>query len=282
MDSPQLSHSSAGPVRVRAAAPVRRSPLTPRIGGALGYGILRWIGRPESDTGACSGCAYAQRSKLEALFGSDFWFAIQDRTVLDFGCGTGQEVIEMAGRGARRVIGLDIRPRILAEAARAAASAGVADRCVFTTHVDEPVDVVISIDAFEHIEDPAGALDAMRRLLPVDGRAFIVFGPPWFHPLGGHLFSVFPWAHLLFSERALIRWRADFKTDGATRFGEVEGGLNQMTVARFERLLAASRFGVERFEAVPIRRLKKISSALPQAWVREYVTSIVRCTLRAK
>jgi hypothetical protein len=36
-------------------------------------------------------------------------------------------------------------------------------------------------------------------------------------------------AHLIFKERALIRWRAGFKTDGATRFGEVAAGLNQMT-----------------------------------------------------
>jgi hypothetical protein len=57
--------------------------------------------------------------------------------------------------------------------------------------------------------------------------------------LGGHLFSVFPWAHLIFSEQALIRWRSDFKSDGATRFSEVAGGLNQMTIRRFERLIAA-------------------------------------------
>ena len=52
------------------------------------------------------------------------------------------------------------------------------------------------------------------------GQVHISFGPPWCHPLGGHLFSVFPWAHLLFTEHALLQWRAGFKHDGATRFGE--------------------------------------------------------------
>jgi SAM-dependent methyltransferase len=262
---------------------VRRSssPFVPRLGGAVGYRLLKWIGRPETDNGACSGEAYAGRSKLEALFGADFWPAIQGRTVLDFGCGGGQEVIELAAHGARRAIGLDIRARALAEGERAAIAAGVADRCAFTSRVDEPVDVIISVDAFEHIEDPADALQTMHTLLREEGRVFIVFGPPWRHPLGGHLFSVFPWAHLLFSERALIRWRSDFKTDGATRFGEVEGGLNQMTIARFEHLIAASPFTVERFEAVPIRRLERWSGVLPGTWAREYITSIVRCTLRA-
>jgi hypothetical protein len=58
----------------------------------------------------------------------------------------------------------------------------------------------------------------MRRMIKPDGCVIAAFGPTWFHPLGGHLFSVFPWAHLIFTERALIRWRSDFKTDGATRF----------------------------------------------------------------
>ena len=104
---------------------------------------------------------------------------------------------------------------------------------------------------------------------------FAAFGPPWFHPLGGHLFSVFPWAHLIFTEKALLRWRADFKSDGATRFCEVEGGLNQMTVHRFSKLLERSEFEIERFEAVPIKRFRRLSNAL----TREFLTSVVRCTL---
>jgi hypothetical protein len=39
---------------------------------------------------------------------------------------------------------------------------------------------------------------------------------------------------VIFSEKALIRWRSTFKTDRATRFSEVAGGLNQMTIAKFE------------------------------------------------
>ncbi len=96
-------------------------------------------------------------------------------------------------------------------------------------------EVIVSLDSFEHFGDPAGVLAVMHDLLKPGGVIIATFGPTWYHPLGGHLFSVFPWAHLLFSEQALIRWRADIRSDGATRFGEVEGGLNQMTIARFER-----------------------------------------------
>ena len=151
----------------------------------------------------------------------------------------------------------------------------VGDRCVIASHSDSRADVILTIDSFEHFSDPASILDLMSRLLKPNGRVYVAFGPPWYHPLGGHLFSVFPWAHLLFTEGALIRWSSDFKRDGAKRFNEVEGGLNLMTVRRFERLVERSRFRFERFETVPIRKLRMLFTPL----TREYCTSTVRCTL---
>ena len=76
----------------------------------------------------------------------------------------------------------------------------------------------------------------------------------------------------------MLRWRADFKSNGATRFGEIEGGLNQMTIRRFVRLVEKSDFQFERFEAVPIRRLRRFAWMLP----REMSTAIVRCALTVR
>lgn len=244
------------------------------VGGTGGYRLLRMISR-DGETGYCDGSAYQNRSKIEVLFGPKIWSELTGRVVLDFGCGTGEQAIEIARRGAKRVIGLDIRKSVLTQARRAAEEAGVSERCVFTTKTAEKVDVVFSLDAFEHFDDPQGVLLTMRSLIKDSGCAMVEFGPTWYHPLGGHLFSVFPWAHLIFTEKALIRWRADFKTDGAKRFGEVEGGLNQMTIRRFEQLVARSDFQFESFETVPIRRLRPLANRL----TREFTTAIVRCRL---
>ena len=244
------------------------------IGGALGYHILRRIS-PTGESAAGDGAAYRNRSKLETLLGPDIWREIAGKSVIDFGCGAGDEAIELAQRGATRVTGIDIRESALALARRSAAEHGVADTCEFVTSTDRPADVIISIDAFEHFDDPGSILETMARLLKPEGAVLVAFGPPWLHPLGGHLFSVFPWAHLVFTERALIRWRSDFKSDGATRFREVEGGLNQMTVERFLRVAGRSPLEAERFETVPIRRLRPIHNRL----TREFVTAIVRCRL---
>jgi SAM-dependent methyltransferase len=248
------------------------------MGGDLGYRLLRWLGsRAASETG-CTGGVYARQSKLESLFGPGIWSAVTDKLVLDFGCGLGREVIEMAEHGAQLAVGLDSQQKLLEVAARDARQSSASERCLFTTRTGEKFDAIFSVDGFEHYSEPEQILKAMRAAIRPGGRVFISFGPPWLHPRGGHLFSVFPWAHLLFTEKALLRWRSDFKSDGATRFGEVEGGLNQMTVRRFERLVAASDFEVETFDAVPIKRLRRFFTPL----TREFLTSIVRCSLRPR
>jgi SAM-dependent methyltransferase len=244
------------------------------IGGSLGYKLLRLIST-DGETGYCDGSAYEGVSKIEKLLGNRIWEETKDKVVIDFGCGDGEDAVDVAERGAKRVIGIDIRERALAKARASAGARGVADRCTFATQTNEQADVILSLDAFEHFDDPAAILRIMRRLLKDDGCVISAFGPTWYHPLGGHLFSPFPWAHLLFTENSLIRWRSDFKTDGATRFGEAEGGLNQMTIGRFEALIAKSDFKFEEFEAVPIRKLGRFANPL----TREFTTAIVRCKL---
>jgi len=244
------------------------------IGGALGYRLLRWVGNG-GDSQRAEASAYGSRSKVEALLGRGIWDELAGKVVIDFGCGVGREAVEVAEHGARFVIGLDIRDSVLEAARRTARERGVDDRCVFVTRSEARADAILTIDCFEHFNDPGGVLDVMATMLQRDGRVYIAFGPPWYHPLGGHLFSVFPWAHLVFTERALIRWRSDFKRDGARRFTEVEAGLNLMTVGRFERLVQRSAFRVEHFEAVPIRRLRVLWNGL----TREFCTSVVRCRL---
>lgn len=245
------------------------------IGGELGYRLLKQL-YPMARTGSGGESHYCGARKMETLFGKNVWLEIAGRTVIDFGCGEGAEAIEMAKRGAARVIGIDIRPDVLARARKAAEAAGVGHRCHFTTRSDEPADVIFSVDAFEHFADPALILRLMSEHLAANGFAWISFGPTWYHPNGGHMLSVFPWAHLLFTESALMRWRSDFKSDGARRFQEVEGGLNQMTIGRFQRLVESGPFQFAAFENVPLRGLAPLAH---NPVTREFFTSIVRCRL---
>lgn len=241
---------------------------------SLQYHFLKRLTKLPSEGGEI----YVGKSKILTLLGDKFFDLIRNKVVIDFGCGHGESAVEMAQHGPTRVIGVDLQEKSLAVGRSKAIAAGVQGNCVFTTASDELADVIVSIDAFEHFEDPAAILRIMEGLLKPDGTVHVSFGPTWYHPLGGHLFSIFPWAHLLFRESALMRWRSDFKSDGATRFGEVAGGLNQMTIARFERLIADSPFQFAQMEAVPIRKLRTLHNAM----TREFTTAIVRCRLEKR
>jgi SAM-dependent methyltransferase len=181
----------------------------------------------------------------------------------------------MAAKGAKRVTGIDIRADLLQVARQEALNAGVQDTCRFASSTQELADIIVSRDAFEHFADPAEILRTLDSLLQPEGEVLVSFGPTWYHPLGGHLFSVFPWAHLVFDEKALIRWRSTFKKDGATRFSEVAGGLNKMTIARFEELVANSPLKLAGLDLVSIQRLRFFHNRL----TREFTTAIVRCRL---
>src|SRR5215467_7603424 len=250
------------------------------IGGTLGVRLLNTINSTGQLTVMPDGVppAYQRASKLEHLFGRQIWSEIRDKVVVDFGCGEGHQVIELAERGARYVVGLETNWLWSVSAAERVAAAGLAARCVISERwrpQDPPADVVISLDSFEHYQDPAGVLQEMHRILTPGGIVLVAFGPPWFHPYGGHLFSVFPWAHLLFSEQAMVTWRTGLPGKGpATSL--LDAGINRMTIERFEGLVATSPFQFRWFDAVPIWRRRW------PAWSREFTTSIVRCTLETR
>jgi len=245
------------------------------VGVRLGASILNAVARLNISGFPDEAVAYVGRSKTEVLLGPHVWDYVIGRTVLDFGCGPGVEAVEIAEHGACRVVGVDLRKKWLRMAAARAEAAGVSDRCTFAKTWAGPVDVIICLDCFEHFADPEAVLRQMRLLLKPGGRVLVSFGPPWKHPLGGHVYSIFPFSHLIFPEAALVRWRSTFKIDGARTI--LESGLNKMTVKRFERLIGESPFRAEQLEIVPIRKLRPIANRL----TREFTTSIVRCHLVA-
>lgn len=93
--------------------------------------------------------------------------------------------------------------------------------------------------------DPARILRGMNTLLQPADEVLVSFGPTWYHPLGGRLFS------------------------------EVSGGLNQMTIAKFEELITGSPLRFASLELVPVKKLRRFHNRL----TREFTTAIVRCRL---
>ena len=210
---------------------------------------------------------------------------VRGKRVLDFGCGAGWQAAALAREGAARVVGLDTNAATLARARALAARLGIGeDRLAFAEEMAPGMrgafDVVVSQDAMEHFGDPEGALRAMASALAPGGRLLVTFGPPWYAPSGSHMhfFTRVPWVHLLFSERTVMAVRARFRADGARRYEEVESGLNRMSLARFERVVARSGLRVEARRDACVRGVDGLARA---PLLRELFVNNVSCVLSA-
>ena len=221
-------------------------------------------------------------SLLSSAF-PDFRSAIAGRDVLDFGCGAGLQSAAMGLHGARHVLGLDTnsvtlnRARVLVSDLRLG-NVEFEESLEDTHH--QQFDVVISQNSMEHFSDPAAILEQMTSVLKPGGKLFITFGPPWLSPYGSHMsfFTRIPWVNLLFSEATVMSVRARFISDGARRYEEAEGGLNKMTVRKFEHIVQSCglRLAYRRYQC--IKRLDFLGK-LPIA--RELFVNHISCTLQA-
>lgn len=220
----------------------------------------------------------------------DFASFVQGKTVLDYGCGPGWQAVAMGVRcGAKSVFGLDIRDDWV-EHGRALAAEHNAGQVTFGTQVPPELngtfDVVISISAFEHFADPARELERMSTLVRPGGTVLLTWAEPWYSPNGSHFGSYaripgteipIPWMNLFFSDQALLTLRSRFRTDRPQRLEDVEGGLNRMTIARFERILKESGLEVHELTLFPVKGLAGVTR-IPV--LRELLTTAVSCKLR--
>ena len=96
---------------------------------------------------------------------------IEGRTFLDVGCGNGLYSLELARRGARKVVGLDIAEVMIGLCKQASVNQNLDDRCTFIQtdllewdNSGTKFDVSFGIGLFDYISDPLPVLRQMREL----------------------------------------------------------------------------------------------------------------------
>lgn len=227
----------------------------------------------------------------ERFFGRLPTLRFDGGSVLDYGCGAGHTCVIAAQRGARRVLGVDresvdfARQQVEDRYPELRARIEFRQIADATEVGDERFDLVISKNTFEHVDDPPLYVADMSRLLAADGELVIGFGALWKSPYGGHInfMTKLPWAHLMFPEEVILRERRRYRPDeDPSRFEEVKGGLNRMTLGRFREVMAASGlvpvyFAVNRNER-PIGKALDALSRIPG--VGEYFTFSVHSVWR--
>ena len=86
---------------------------------------------------------------------------IENRTVLDIGCGPGLYAVTLAKLGARKVVGIDLADRMVNLAKEYARSEGVEHKCDFfvgdfaTSNFDEKFDYTVIMGVMDYIAAPA-------------------------------------------------------------------------------------------------------------------------------
>lgn len=144
---------------------------------------------------------------------------LKNRDILDFGCGEGTTAIAIAlGRGARRVVGLDIIPEVARCLPLAQKQLGLKTLPPNLNlhqiepgklhNPDEKFDVIYSWSVFEHIDQTIlqDVLTQLRSALRPNGLIFIQIAPLYYSSQGSHLCHLLPepWGHLLIQESSLL------------------------------------------------------------------------------
>lgn len=237
-----------------------------------------------------------------------------DKVVLDLGSGLGGKTCLYAQEGARVAIGLDIRLASIRQAQQLVRDGSV--ECErYPAYLlgdgaripleDETIDLVVSVNVFEHLAEPSAALGECARVLRCGGKVLVRFSP-WYSPWGPHLnrWINLPWPHLLFSEATLIEAAnaiedrehrndnlietAKMNLRGLERLPE----LNRLTIAQFRRLLRRVPLSLTALRLLPVGyeslqrsgwwgvatlKLLYVMTRLPL--LREVVTTKIVCVL---
>ncbi len=167
---------------------------------------------------------------------------IRGSVALDYCCGNGEVALEMAKRGASKVMGIDISPVAVQNARALARSAGVEEICEFsvmdaehTEFADSMFDVIHEYGALHHL-DLAAAYKELSRILKPDGKVICTealrHNPfiHWYRKRTPHLRTQWEFEHIL-------------------GIPEIEGG------KKYFEALNYRTFHLAALAAVPLRRI---------------------------
>jgi SAM-dependent methyltransferase len=209
---------------------------------------------------------------------------LKGKLLLDVGCGLGGKLLFYAEEGAKNIIGIDIRPKSVqatAELAQAQESS-IGSRIhpvladgEYLPFPSDSFDVVTCVNVLEHVTNPGSLLSECKRVLRPGGRFFLFF-PPFYSPWGPHLdgWINFPWPHLFFSERDLVKAAAQVEASkglndryipsAQVRWSEFDRlpDLNRLTIRQFRALVAMHEFKVLQLRLLPFGRHFLQKSAL--------------------
>ncbi|EKD49795.1 MAG: methyltransferase type 11 [uncultured bacterium] len=209
-------------------------------------------------------------------------------SVLDVGCGHGSLCVDIASKGAKKVVGIDTNGHFIDFARENAVKnfpklknilefknceIGVLPECKF--------DIILSKDSFEHILNVDVVLWEMKKRLKLFGKIYLGFGPLYSSPFGDHkrLRAILPWGHLIFPESFLLKKLNKKNREKIANVYDL--GLNKLSLDEFEKLFYKSGLRVLYFGVnVSNNPLSMIFSLTRKiSFLKEYFSHNIYCVL---
>ncbi len=245
------SKTTSSPGPAVTDTPGQQLSLTDRISDLL----LRLVSKRTTARPRDYDETYFRRGPAEArTFLQRFGIPIDFRgkRVLDYGCGYGPLAFHLAQEEGATVTGVDIDQARIDFARRKLSSeypdlAGSVEFKLPEEVNGGQFDIVVSKDSFQHYDDPESVLSQIMQLTAPGGLIAIGFGPLWKSPYGGaiNFMTKLPWAHLIFSEKVIMRERIRYRPEeNALTYQDTRGGFNKMTIRQFRRIIADSSMKV--------------------------------------
>jgi ubiquinone/menaquinone biosynthesis C-methylase UbiE len=243
--------------------------------------------------------AYEEARRIVPAF-EPYW-DLRGKHILDIGTGLGGKLPFYVEAGAKAVTGIDINAQSLCTAHNHIIAHGLSSalrlvRCdaAQLPFPNNSFDAIVSINVFEHIERVECAVQEAYRVLEPGGIAFLHL-PPYFSAWGAHLenWIHFPWPHLLFSERTLMRVaaREDARQHLSRQFVEAARidwqasrdripDVNHVTLHHFRQMVRRAGFTILQLRVLPIGYdfLKSADSA-PKRFTRWVLNSATHTPL---
>jgi 2-polyprenyl-3-methyl-5-hydroxy-6-metoxy-1,4-benzoquinol methylase len=187
---------------------------------------------------------------------------LNGKKVLDIGCGHGSMCIDMALKGARKVVGLDINSSLI-EFAKENVKQNypqLNNKIEFLNISLEEYDggnfdYIISKDTLEHVIDLKSLMKEIKNRLKVGGRFYAGFGPLYNVPYGDHgrTKTVIPWGHLIVPEKIIIQ---KLNANSKIKINSIyDLGLNKLSYSDYKLIFKVDKMKMLFFNTNQVHRL---------------------------
>ena len=214
---------------------------------------------------------------------------LQNRNVLDFGCGHGALCIELANLGASKVIGIDLEEKLLNFAninlqqnyKNYQSIINFQKKDLLNANFENKFDFIVTKDTFEHSLNLPEILNKFYEILEKGGKVYAGFGPLYNFYNGDHgrTKMYLPWFHLLFPEKIIIN---RYNKNHLNKIEHIQDlGLSKYSLKNYEDFFKNSKFKITYYKTNqsdhPVSKVFNFLSNLKI--FKEYCTYNIYCIL---